>query len=489
MLGSGMCPIRTIALEVAALACLLSCGGPEIHLHDRHSLSYPPVAAYAKAHPGTTLVLFDYHHDLGPVDHGVLSSNWVAALLSQGLVSRVLWVSGRDLAPSDRSARMAWLRQKLSSFSPREASALAGRVSLADWHDLAETSLDAPLVVSLDLDILFHDPGASPEDFLGEIVAWVGRRRPALLTLCLSAAYDGDAAAAWTWFDAFARGFGASMRDARWFLEAGPHDARPEGAEEGLSWRRWEEKADSFQRGGEAFWPAAGIWASPPARLRSTLLGLGLRAGDASARAAIAGWRDEDFLALEKAYPSERIEGLLAAAAASLEAAWRGESLPTPEREAGGPSLAIRISREGGERGNFYLGGNLSDPTAAVGYCAQRAAEDPRNLPVTADERSRLSLELCLFGPWRRMDDPLDFRPGIDSLLLEDGEEMTLLGAPLAIEGALAREAFLGRLSTRAGLGFQGWKRTGLVFLRSATLWSRRSLGSLIPLEPEQPHL
>jgi hypothetical protein len=469
--------LASVCLIVCAL--LVSCAKPEIHIHDRHSLSSPLVESYAGKHPDATLVLFDYHHDIGHVGEEALSANWVARFLREDRDARVIWVSGRDLAAPDRGARLAWLRRGLVSFAPGEAARLESRVELATWHELEKRSLGAPLVISLDFDIFCQDQGSSPERFLDEIGAWIRRRKPDLVTLALSAAYEDDPSSAFSRLERFVAGWGAEARGSAWFLEAGPRNPRQEGYEERNAWRLWEERPDVFGGCDAAFYPGAGIWIAPPQGLCSVLLALGAKPGDDTAKDVLSGWRDADIAELGRRFSQVAMDEILAASASALEDAWKGGSPALPKSGETGLGLALRIQSAGRDRGCLALYRDVDDPVAAAAYCARMAARDPRYPAVLPEEAPGLDLELSLFGPWRAMKGPLDFRPGLDSLIMIKGREVTLLQAPVALQHGCGREEFLARLCGKAGLGPELWRGHGLRFMRSATIWSRRSLASI----------
>jgi AMMECR1 domain-containing protein len=474
-----MASCRIALFGIIAYAVLVSCARSEVHLHDRHSLSYPLVESYAKSHLGTTLVLLDYHHDVGPIGEDILSSNWVAMLLHKKAVSRVLWVSGRDLLLPNRNARIAWLRRKLDSFPPSESAWIENHIVLEDWHALEKRHVGAPLVVSLDFDLLCNDPGTPPERFVDEVCAWMAKQRPGLVTLALSAAYESEASSAWRLLGRFVEEYGKEAGRALWFLEAGPRKPLAEGVEEGLAWGRWDDHHEAFGRRGEAFFPGAGIWIAPPAGLRDLLLALDMRPGDETAKDVLSVWRNDDLADLERRFPQAATDEALAAAAAALEGSWKGEPPILPKEGAAALGLALRIQNKGADRGCLALYRNVSDPVHAVAYCAHLAARDPRYPAVLPSERPDLELELSVFGPWRKMTEPRDFLPGLDSLLLVAGNDITLLQAPVAVERGYGREEFLARLSNKAGLGLEGWQKRGLRFMRSSTIWSRRPLPSI----------
>ena len=456
-----------------------------MHVQDRHVLSYPVVAAFAKSHPRATLVLLDYHHDIASSRQGVTSVNWLGRLLQEGALSRVVWVSGRTLELPNRNARMKWLRRKLADVAPSDASRIMERVTLADWADLRRLKLAAPLAVTLDLDLLAHDPGNPPERFLDELSGWISDHRPALVTVALSAAYQRGPQPAWSWLSRFVHGF--HDHGAEWYLEAGPDSVAAESREELGAWELWSGSPESFGRYGNGFWPGAGLWTQAPADVRDALLARHVRAVDASTQDVISGWQDPDRLALEKHFPEEALQALASAAAASLEASWTGNLLAEPPPGPGEEGLAVRLLSDGKDRGCLALYRGVTDPVYAARYCVQSAASDPRYLSVRPDERAHLEVEVSVFGPWHGMKDPLDFRPGLDSVLLEDAGRTTLLQASLAVQRAYDKEGFLRVLSRKAGLGDDGWRGPGLRWQRSSTIWYLRTLSSLEPVATASP--
>jgi hypothetical protein len=469
--------IGRILSACATLCILASCAPSEIHIHDRHVLSRPLVERFARSHRGTTLVLLDYHHDVLSSTDPITSSNWIGDLLERGVIKRALWVSGRDLLLPNKNSRIAWLERSLRGAAPSIARAIEDRMELVDWSALRDRCIQGPLAVSLDLDILCHDPGDPPERFLDELARWTAERRPGLVTVAFSAAYQRDPASAWSHLERFAREYPAE--GVKWMLEAGPFSVKPEGSEENAAWDSWSRSPEVYGGYGAGFRPGAGLWVLAPPTVRDALSRRGIRAGDPEAEQVISGWADPDRAALERDFPLARLEEIEAEAASALESAWKGEELPSP---AAGPrelGVALRILNRGIDRGCLALYRGVDDPTTASAYCAQRAADDPRYAPVLPKEAADLELELSVFGPWREMSGPLDFRPGLDSLLLVDGRETTLLQSSLAIERLYDKEEFLSRLAKKAGLGEGGWKRPGLRFMKSATIWRLVPLGTI----------
>ena len=117
------------------------------------------------------------------------------------------------------------------------------------------------------------------------------------------------------------------------------------------------------------------------------------------------------------------------------------------------------------------ISGKDNDIEEAVQFCAKEALIDPRYLPVRQEESADLYTNISVFGSWEKMTSPYDFQPGLHSLLLVDESgEKTLLQASIALERNYTREEFLARLSNKAELGFDGWKKNNLHFYRAKTI-------------------
>jgi hypothetical protein len=287
-----MIRIRNCASACLVLAVAAACAGPEIHIHDRHGLSYPLIESFAKSHPGATLVLLDRHHDAGSTQTGVTSWNWAGALAAEGRVSRIIWVSGRVLLLHERASRRKWLREKLDGLSENNAADIENRILIEDWAGLQDIKLRGPLIVSLDLDLFCNDPDVSPDVLLDEIVQWTAKQRPFLVTVALSAAYQPEPQTAWDLLERFCRTYPEA--GARWYLESGPQAPLAEGLEEAGAWKSWGAHPDVFQRYDRGFRPGAGIWINAPKRVRISLTDRRVRAGDETAREVLSGWSDAD---------------------------------------------------------------------------------------------------------------------------------------------------------------------------------------------------
>lgn len=95
----------------------------------------------------------------------------------------------------------------------------------------------------------------------------------------------------------------------------------------------------------------------------------------------------------------------------------------------------------------------------AVARMAQAAAcEDPRFPPVTAGELPRLSIEISVLSPLRRIKNPGEIRLGTDGVVVRAQGRSGLFLPQVAAETGWGRERFLDELcSQKAGLPARAW--------------------------------
>jgi agmatinase len=112
-----------------------------------HSISWPLVRAHAPSHPGLTILHLDAHPDLYDVFDGSRNSHACpfARIMEEGLANRMVSVGIRAANPHQR--------EQADRFGVE--TVFAGD----DWRS-AVASLEAPLYLSIDLDVL--DPAFAP---------------------------------------------------------------------------------------------------------------------------------------------------------------------------------------------------------------------------------------------------------------------------------------------------------------------------------------
>lgn len=440
-----------------------SCHKPaEIHIHDRHGLSYDLVKEYAKAHGAVTLVLLDYHHDILPEINEVTSVNWVGKLVEEDAVKKVIWLSGKKLLLPNRESRMAWLERSLKNAYPETADKMRKAVQLVDWYDLQELTLAEPFVITLDFDVFTKDPGEVPEQFVDELCSWIQKQKPELLTMCLSASYQPKLDKAWSWLNRF---IGNYKKRSVWYLESGEFGEQEESL---------DDIAAHKQR---AFYSGAYLWQNGPVFLKKTLGKKEVRAGNKAAEEVLACWSDKKLDHLNKIFNEEKLGQMAELSKKTIEEFFEGKDFKAPEqniltdKETYGVAVRFRNSEEDKGCLSLYTGITYEDISEAVQYCAKEALIDPRYTDIQPEEVSSLITNISVFSDWQEMSSCFDFTPGLHSLLMEasDGEK-TLLQAAIALEHNYSREEFLARLSNKAGLGFDGWKKEGTRFYKAVTI-------------------
>ncbi|QQO10448.1 AMMECR1 domain-containing protein [Breznakiella homolactica] len=452
-----------------------SCTAPknEIHLHDRHGLSYPLIREYTRGKSAPLLVLIDYHHDAGPLADGLVTSfNWAGTLLLEGSVSGILWVPGVSLPEHQKQQKAEWLASSLNRLPPGDSADILDRTGIYGWDELIRMKLKQPAAISIDLDF-FTLNGIGDSSFIKQAAEWTALNNSGLVTVALSAAYQKDPGTAWKLLEEFIRVYPADR--TAWFLEADGSDVYPESNEERKAWEQWTERQDVFQGLVYGFYPGETLWIKAPAAIRALLCAFNIQPGDDPAAAVLSFWKSPDLAALEKLYPPERIADLFRTAAAGIEDAWADRTAAYPDQAFASFGTAVRLTDGTGDRGCLALYSGVSDAEASVRYCAYEAALDPRYIPLLPDARETLDVELSFFGEWRDMAGPYDFRPGIDSLLVTGGGETAFLQAGAAADRMAEKEVFLRVLLRKAGISGSP-EESGLAFKKAETLTFRRRL-------------
>jgi agmatinase len=190
--------VRSLAAEV------LGCGARLLALGGDHSITYPLLKAYARYHPGLSVLQLDAHPDLyDEFDGNRLShASPFARILEEGLTPRLVQIGIRTLTPHqrDQAARFA-----------------VEIIEMRAWRPDLRVSLDGPVYLSLDLDVLdpafapgvsHHEPGgvssrevlnliqSLPANLVGaDIVELNPRRDPAGITAMTAAKFLKEIAA------------------------------------------------------------------------------------------------------------------------------------------------------------------------------------------------------------------------------------------------------------------------------------------------------
>jgi AmmeMemoRadiSam system protein A len=107
---------------------------------------------------------------------------------------------------------------------------------------------------------------------------------------------------------------------------------------------------------------------------------------------------------------------------------------------------------------------------AVVIAALNAALDDPRFLPVTADELPIIHVDVSVLGPAAPLLDPDSFEPGIDGLIVERGGRRGLLLPEVATEFSWGATEMFEAVCRKAGLPMDAWRdpRTRLRSFRTA---------------------
>ena len=131
------------------------------------------------------------------------------------------------------------------------------------------------------------------------------------------------------------------------------------------------------------------------------------------------------------------------------------------ERKRGGePGMVfVTLTEDGALRGCM---GNL-EPTRRLGDAVVMSAisaalDDPRFLPVTAEELPAIHVEISVLGPPTGMVDPKAFQPGVDGVLVERNGRRGLLLPEVATEFSWGATEMFDAVCGKAGLARGAWR-------------------------------
>jgi hypothetical protein len=105
--------------------------------------------------------------------------------------------------------------------------------------------------------------------------------------------------------------------------------------------------------------------------------------------------------------------------------------------------------------GSFRADGSLAATVARMAVAA--AKDDPRFLPVRADELPELRVSVSVLSTPARLDDRRAVRVGTHGLLVKKGWHRGALLPKVAVEQGWNAETFLGRACLKAGLPASAW--------------------------------
>jgi AmmeMemoRadiSam system protein A len=165
------------------------------------------------------------------------------------------------------------------------------------------------------------------------------------------------------------------------------------------------------------------------------------------------------------------LDHLLDLARAAVRAAVDGRPppLPDPRRhpELAPPADAFVTLTEAGElRGCMgTLEADLSMGEAVVHAAGMAATRDPRFWPVAESELPRLHLEVSVLGVPRPLDDPADFVPGRDGIIVEARGRRALLLPQVATEMGWGATEMLDAVCRKAGLRPDEWREPSTTLL------------------------
>lgn len=164
-------------------------------------------------------------------------------------------------------------------------------------------------------------------------------------------------------------------------------------------------------------------------------------------------------------FDAPSLAALLDLARAAVIAAVRGYDLPDPSAEPGWvvPADAfVTLRRRGRLRGCIgTLGAGWPIGRSVVHAGEMAALDDPRFAPVGAEELPELDVEVSILTPPRPLEEPGDFVPGRDGIVVEARGRRGLLLPQVATEMGWGAAEMLAGACEKAGLRPDAWLDPG----------------------------
>jgi len=160
-----------------------------------------------------------------------------------------------------------------------------------------------------------------------------------------------------------------------------------------------------------------------------------------------------DLRTLRQEFPEARLASL-AAAARDAAASLSGERLPPLlGMEPGAPrGIGIRFIGADGDRGCVSFWKDVEAPEEAVAATAALAARDPRYGDIAREDLAALHVEANIYGEFRRIGSWREARPGIDTLMVVNADDPTLIQAGVALDEGWTASGYAEAVLRKAGL-------------------------------------
>ncbi len=468
---------------------LISCQNYELHVHDRHSLSYDVLKNYIKDKQIYSLILFDYHHDIAddtrnthnlneyiswPTDNPE-SSSWAGNLLAQNKLNKLYWISDQDLKLPNKKSREAWLKRSISKLPYSIAQEMENKIDIIDYNDLIKTDFNEKIIVSIDLDILAHHKGENPLSFLDNMLSWINQTNPGLITVALSSSYQNNAEESFKYLEHLIKS--SKLKKYSLYLES-DNNNRPESYDEIKAWKLWDLDYAAFRKPPYLFWHDPWLWIYASKTVRKSFLGRDVKPGNVYAEDILTVWNNNEFEKIENEFTISKRKEFIDTVRNQISDYWdtnmdfnQGDFYqclnPSPIKR----GVAVRILGDNIDRGCLSLYTGVSDMNSAIKYCSLMACNDPRYSPVLEGEKNSLSLELSIFGEWHSMNNADDFIPGFHSIKVIDDKDVTILQSSVAVQRRYQKEDVIKTILKKAGIDYSRKESKELKWEKAVTLW------------------
>jgi len=177
----------------------------------------------------------------------------------------------------------------------------------------------------------------------------------------------------------------------------------------------------------------------------------------------------------------ERRSEMLALARLTLRRFLEGTApgaVAAPGEEASEGGVFVTLRHRGRLRGCVGMLQSGVPISTLVAHCAVAAATDSRFDSLREDELAETAIEITLLDRARRIQEPDDFMPGVEGLIVSRGGRRGLLLPQVAAERGWDAARFLEETCMKAGLSRDAWRSGATIEAFGAEVFGEEDPGT-----------
>ncbi|MBN2652787.1 MAG: AMMECR1 domain-containing protein [Spirochaetales bacterium] len=464
---------RKLLTTMFIIASLSSCNFSNkqvVYFHDRHRLALDKICEYSAEKYDIELIIIDENFDFQKKSekHLHTSNNWLNKLILNDKIDKIIWIptfNFKDLNNSD-------VGNYNKSFTNSAPFFQEKKIEIEDWIGFSKKKYNKKRIFSIDLNFFtkYENNEIQQINIQKDILNYIWKNNSPLITIAFSPEGQVNPSKSWKRFAEFYNFF--AKKNTALLLEI---DEGYESITEIDIEKKWNAQfANANESCGFGF--GSRLWDNAPSSIAKMFYKNPPKAITANTEKIIkiltSGY--EKSSELKKEFPQRRLRKLKKIAEESLFDAVNNQPNEPSFYYATDShrGLGFRIRDKVKDRGCFGFYYGVNDMELAARMAAPIAGLfDKRYKPIKIEEWNSLTFEISIFGEFERIENPLDFTPGADALILEKGNERTLLQAAATFNRDLSKIAFLEVICRKAGLPPGSWKDASIKYYSAPSIF------------------